>query len=235
MATCQFPDISSAEREAYELLIIFSVRSNRISEHIRTMEPNLERLRTVNDQVWQDLRNTPGSIAHGPSRFDVRQRADYLKRCREVFDGNLQTLYEYLVAGCAVFFALQALTELELGSSKYCNFLMNEAHNRAYEIVTNGRPSTDSVPAAPSLVSVPERASLPSYPKACTLDIGSIIFYKLDGISRECHVFDMGTSRLEGDYFVVRDGLVGEQLQGMKISAAEMEELVDSSDEIVYA
>lgn len=94
MTSQTFPTISSAESDAYELLTVCYIRGSQISERIRTMETDHKQVEVVHEQVMQDLKKKAGSIVHGPSRSNVKQRAEHLKRCREVFDGNLQTLYE---------------------------------------------------------------------------------------------------------------------------------------------
>ena len=94
MSSDRFPDISPAESDAHELLTLCYVRSAQISERIRTMEPGQGRVKVGCDQALQDLRSKPNSIAHGPPRSDVKQRAERLKQCHEVFEGPHRTLYE---------------------------------------------------------------------------------------------------------------------------------------------
>ncbi|KAF8606130.1 hypothetical protein BDV93DRAFT_520989 [Ceratobasidium sp. AG-I] len=235
MATQKFPNISPAESDAHELLTVCYIRSVQISENIRTMEPDYERVKIIYDKALGDLRSKSDSIAHGPSRSDLKQRAAYLKRCREVFDGPHWTLHEYVIAFCAVFFAIQVIVELELGSSKYCGVLMSDANRRSVQFLTSGSQPASGVYSATLTSGVPQEAGIPRYLNAKMRYLGAMLSYTLDGNPRECHVIEMGTHCIEGDWFLVRDGPVGEQPEEMKISASEMDDLARSSEGIAYA
>ncbi|KAF8596206.1 hypothetical protein BDV93DRAFT_611020 [Ceratobasidium sp. AG-I] len=217
MPTQGFPNLSTADAEAYELLIVCYVRSSQISEQIRATEPDRVRAKLVSDQVSKDLQAEPSSIVHGTSRSDTAQRAQYLKRCRKVFDGDAKTLYELYYAFATMCCAIQVITELELKDNEHVDFLMNEAHNRSMEILT-GRPAI-----------APQGYEQDAYPNPVAMDLepGDIVPYTLNGEARECLVIDCGTSYLKGDWFLVKDGPVGGQMEEREITASEMEELTD--------
>ncbi|KAF8606136.1 hypothetical protein BDV93DRAFT_542890 [Ceratobasidium sp. AG-I] len=235
MFSHRFPDITPAESYAHEILTICYIRSAEISEKIRTMEPDHEQVKLVYDKALGDLRSRPNSIAHGPSRSDTEQRAEHLKRCREVFDGPHRTLYDYLIAFCATFFAIQIIVELEIGSSKHRGAIMKDANRRSVRFLADEAQSNSSVPSATPISQLPQGAGFPSYQNAKMLYLGAKLFYTLDGNSRECHVINMGSHHLEGDWFLIRDGPVGEQAEEKTISASEMEDLARSSEGIVHA
>ncbi|KAF8596210.1 hypothetical protein BDV93DRAFT_572878 [Ceratobasidium sp. AG-I] len=328
MSAQKFPNLSTAEAKACELLFVCFVRSGQISEQIRATEPDRARTKLAYDQVYKDLQAEPGSIwgsatseethqitfgaakpakklfivyeedtlatvhkevgadisnmlpalsgsssfadtemkhkvgmytspivhsaiienstllplrtlgeplfgqsrdldrvvlwvadphsiSHGPPRSDVVLRAQYLKRCREFFDGDAETLYEIYRAFFAVFFAIQVITELELKDSNCLNFLINEAHNRSVEVLTGRDPASAS-----------QAHEQNAYLNLVAMDfeLGDIVPYTLNGETCECLVINCGSSYLKGDWFLVKDGPVDGQMEEREITASEMEE-----------
>ena len=45
-------------------------------------------------QALKYLKDKPGIVAYGPSPSDPAQRFEHVKRCREIFEGAAETLYE---------------------------------------------------------------------------------------------------------------------------------------------
>ncbi|KAF8606086.1 hypothetical protein BDV93DRAFT_604626 [Ceratobasidium sp. AG-I] len=216
------PVVSTAEVGAARILMVCFIRSHQISERIRAVEPVRERAIPVYHQALQDLQDEPGSIAHSPSLDDAKERVDYLRRCRKVFDGPAETLYELYRTFCAVELAIKSLTEIELGSSAEREFLMNEAYNRCMEMVSSPDETATLAAAVRSLNQL-----IPLYPKAMKLEPGEVIYYTLGDESRECRVIDCQSSRRKGDYFLAQDGSVGGPFEDREITASDMEDIIN--------
>lgn len=90
----EYPRLTADESHAYRILIHCYIRAYQIAVQIRAIEPVAERTAPIRTRAQKDFHDDPESIGHPPSRTDTVQRAKYLKRCFEVFDGPAQNVYE---------------------------------------------------------------------------------------------------------------------------------------------
>lgn len=140
------PKIIAAEAQACRFLIVCYIRGHQFAEEIRKIEPVHEQAMLTHDRALKDLEDEPGSVAHGPSPSDRVQRFEHLMRCRKIFDGPTQTLYECVIylqkdfksanlfnrlyrSFCAVKFAIQTITEIEFANCVDRDCWTNQAYN----------------------------------------------------------------------------------------------------------